>query len=42
MLGVSKGAVNETALGDAPRRHVRHHSAGAQNHGALRQARCQS
>ncbi len=38
MLGVSKGAVNETALGDAPRRHVRHHSARAKHHGALRQA----
>jgi hypothetical protein len=38
MLGVSKGAVNETALGDAPRRHVRHHSARAQNDRALGQA----
>jgi hypothetical protein len=35
---MSKGAVNETALGDAPRRHVRHDSARAKHHGALRQA----
>lgn len=38
MLGAWEGAVNETALGDAPRRHVRHHSARANDHGALRQA----
>ena len=41
MLGMSKGAVNETALGDAPCRHARRDSARAKHHGALHQARRQ-
>ena len=42
MLGMSEGAVNETALGDAARRRVRHDSAASQYDRALRQARCQN
>ena len=38
MLGMSEGPVNETALGDAPRRRVRHDSTVAEDDHALGQA----
>lgn len=38
MLGMSEGSVNETALGDAPRRRVRHDPAVSKGDDAIRQS----
>ena len=42
MLGMSEGAVNETALGDAARRRVRHDSAASEYDRSFRQSRCEN